>query len=287
MKKKETLPSHFAEQIEEIKNDGVKILSVYQEPYKGQFQIFALIPIEMIKAAPFQRNLSEPHVRKLAEAITRAGRYLDPIIVVRNKKGEYWTPNGHHRKEAAQVLGIKELPVILLLEEDAGRYVLAMNVEKAHTVKDKSLEVIKLYEELLNEKPEELENEFAAIFESGAYATMGLLYREKEKFSGSAYENLLKKIDNFFEEPISKAYKLRQDRAKLLYEVDAYVEEKVNELKERGITHPFLKAAVVSSANPIKRRKLIEASYEEILEKLKDNLLKVSEEKISKESVEF
>jgi len=273
--------------IKELEAQGVNILVVYNEPYGGHEQIFAMMPIDMIKSAPFQRELSQLHVRKLADAIAKVGRFLDPIIVVKSSNGEFWTPNGHHRKEAASILGLKEIPAILLLEEDAGRYVLAMNVEKAHTVKDRSLEVIKLYEELLEKKPEKEEREFEDIFESGAYATLGLIYKEQEKFHGSAYESLLRRIDFLLDQPLRDAYEVRKERARLVKEVDQIASEVVQKMREKGVNHPFLWQAVIGSANPIKRKRIVEETFEEVMEKLKENLQKLSEEDVMSETLEL
>ncbi len=273
-------------ELKELEKDGVKILAVYNEPYGGNKQIFAMMPIELVKSAPFQRELSNLHVRKLADAIAKIGRFLDPIIVVRSSTGEYWTPNGHHRKEAAIMLGLKEIPVILILEEEVGRYVLAMNVEKAHTIKDKSLEVIKLYEQLLEKHPEKQEIDFEGIFESGAYVTLGIIYKEIERFHGSAYESILKRIDYLLDHPLKEAYKIRLHRAQILKEVDEIASEVVQKMRERGINHPFLWQAVISSANPIKRKRIVEESYEEVMNELKENLRKISEQDVLGEELE-
>ena len=185
------------------------------------------------------------------------------------------------------MLGLKEIPVILLLEEEAGRYVLAMNVEKAHTVKDRSLEVIKLYEELLEKEPEKEEREFEDIFESGAYVTLGLIYKEQERFHGSAYESILRRIDFLLDQPLKDAYKVRKERASLLKEVDEVATEVVQKMRERGVNHPFLWQAVISSANPIKRKRIVDETFEEVMEKLKENLRRLSEEDVMSETLEL
>ncbi len=272
--------------IKEFEAEGIKVLSVYDEPYGGNEQIFAIMPVDLVRSAPFQRDLSSAHVKKLAQSISHIGRFLDPIIVVKSSSGEYWTPNGHHRLEAAKLLGLKEIPVILILDEAVGRYVLAMNVEKAHTVRDKALEVIKLYEELLKDSPERHEKEYEGVFESGAYPTLGLIYKQEERFHGSAYESILRRIDNLIDVPLIDAYEIRKKRAAMLKEVDTIVEEIVQRMKEKGVTHPFIRQAIINSASPIKRKRIIEETYDEIMEKFKENLNRISEEDIVKEGVE-
>jgi hypothetical protein len=60
---------------------------IYREPYGGRWVILAALPIELVEPTPFQRNLSDTHVRKLALVIRKGGRFLDPIIVVRAPTG--------------------------------------------------------------------------------------------------------------------------------------------------------------------------------------------------------
>lgn len=55
------------------------------------------------------------------------------------------------------------------------------------------------------------------------------------------------------------------------------VSEVVQKMRQKGINHPFLWQAVVNSASPIKRKRIVEESYEEVMDKLKENLTKISE----------
>src|SRR5438132_5985537 len=66
---KETLtgaaPSKVGELQEAIENDGGKVLSSYREPFGGHWLVMAALPIEKVEPTPYQRNLSDTHVRKL------------------------------------------------------------------------------------------------------------------------------------------------------------------------------------------------------------------------------
>src|ERR1043165_8571093 len=92
-----------------IEEDGGKVLSVYREPYGGHWLILAALPISLVEPTPYQRNLSDTHVRKLEGVIGKIGRFLDPIIAVRMLRADhaakYWTPNGYHRLSAMRTLG--------------------------------------------------------------------------------------------------------------------------------------------------------------------------------------
>ena len=145
-------PAEVAELHRAIEGDGGKVLAIYREPYGGRWVVLTALPIELVEPTPFQRNLSDTHVRKLELVIGKIGRFLDPIIAVRAPKSEqvakYWTPNGNHRLSAMKTLGAKSIIAIVVPEAAAAYQILAMNTEKAHNLREKSLEVIRMYKEL-------------------------------------------------------------------------------------------------------------------------------------------
>jgi len=61
-------------------------------------------------------------------------------------------------------------------------------------------------------------------------------------------------------------------------EVEDLVREAVAKLQELGVNHPFLPRAVVSFANPIGRKRIIEESYEEVMGKLAENVRRLVED---------
>ncbi|MDH5640667.1 MAG: hypothetical protein OEY28_05190, partial [Nitrospira sp.] len=73
-------PGEVAELHRAIEDDGGKPLAVYREPYGGRWLVLAALPIELVEPTPYQRNLSDTHVRKLETVIGKIGRFLDPII---------------------------------------------------------------------------------------------------------------------------------------------------------------------------------------------------------------
>ncbi|HEU5464994.1 MAG TPA: chromosome partitioning protein ParB, partial [Candidatus Binatia bacterium] len=66
-----------------IADDGGTVLAAYREPFSGHWVVLASLPIDQIEPTPYQRNVSDAHVRKLEKVIAKLGRFLDPIIVVR------------------------------------------------------------------------------------------------------------------------------------------------------------------------------------------------------------
>jgi ParB family chromosome partitioning protein len=239
-----------------IESDGGKTLAVYRDPFGGRWLVMAALPIEKVQATPYQRNLSDAHVRKLETVISKLGRFLDPIIVVRSEGEDgikYWTPNGHHRLSAMRTLGAKSITAIVVPEPAAAYQILALNTEKAHNLREKSLEVIRMYHELAK-LGDASEDSYALEFEEPALITLGLCYEQRPRFSGGAYHPVLKRVDEFLKGTLRDSLVTRQMRAKMVLELDDTVVQQVEALKSRGLTSPYLKSFVVARINPIRFR---------------------------------
>lgn len=267
-----------------IEDDGGKALAVYREPYGGRWVVMAALPIEKVEPTPYQRNLSDTHVRKLETVIGKLGRFLDPIIAVRAHEGQparYWTPNGHHRLSAMRTLGARSITAIVVPEAAAAYQILALNTEKAHNLREKSLEVIRMYQELarLDGATEET---YALEFEEPAFITLGLCYEERPRFSGGAYSPVLKRVDQFLKGHLRAALAIRKERAKAVLALDDLVVKKVEALKAKGLTSPYLKSFVVARINPVRfRPKEAEPlSFDEALDRMTTAAEKLNPEKI-------
>jgi ParB family chromosome partitioning protein len=252
-----TAPGDVTQLRREIETDGGKTLSAYREPYAGRWILFAALPIELVAPTPYQRNISDAHVRKLEQVIGKIGRFLDPIIAVRIEKPDsgvkYWTPNGHHRLSAMRTLGAKAITAIVVPEAAAAYQILALNTEKAHNLREKALEVVRMYRELsrLDDVPEDT---YALEFEEPALITLGLCYEERPRFSGGAYHPVMKRVEHFEKGPCRRALEIRMERARKLLALDDVIVRNVEALKARGLTSPYLKTFVVARANPIRFR---------------------------------
>jgi ParB family chromosome partitioning protein len=257
-----------------IEEDGGKAISSYREPFGGQWLILASLSIEQVEPTPYQRNLSDTHVRKLETVIAKLGRFLDPIIVVRGEPNQggirYWTPNGNHRLSALRTLGAKSVTAIVVPEPSTAYKILALNTEKSHNLRERAMEVIKMYQELamLDGADEE---RYALEFEDAALITLGLCYLEQGRFSGGAYHPILRRVDRFLKKPLQAALEIRRERSKMLMD-----------LEKRGLTSPYLKSFVVARINPIRFRPKDAAplSYNEVLERMIKAVDKFNPEKI-------
>lgn len=283
-------PAEVAELHRAIEGDSGKVLAIYREPYGGRWVLLAALPIELVEPTPFQRNLSDMHVRKLELVIGKIGRFLDPIIAVRAPTGDqvakYWTPNGNHRLSAMKTLGAKSIVAIVVPEAAAAYQILAMNTEKAHNLREKSLEVIRMYKELarLDDATEEI---YALELEEPAFITLGLCYEERPRFSGGAYHPVLKRVDEFLKKPMRAAIELRRERAKTVLALDDQIVEQVEALKAKGLTSPYLKSFVVARVNPIRFRPKDASplSFDEAFDRMAIATAKFNPEKIKMEDV--
>jgi ParB family chromosome partitioning protein len=283
-------PPEIAELGREVERDGGKVLGAYCEPYGGRWVIFAALPIDQVEPTPYQRNLSDTHVRKLETVIGKLGRFLDPIIVVRTKKAEdgvrYWTPNGHHRLSAMRTLGAKCITAIIVPQETAAYQILALNTEKAHNLREKALEVIRMYRELAK-LDDAGEDSYALEFEEAGFITLGLCYEERPRFSGGAYHPVLRRVDNFLKKPLKAALETRLGRAKALIELDGMVVRQVEALKARGMTSPYLRSFVVARINPLRFRPKDAAplGFDETMERMTKAAAKFNPEKVKMEDL--
>ena len=158
------------------------------------------LPIDRVEPTPFQRDPSDAHVKRLMTVIETLGRFLDPLIVIRHDD-RYWTPNGNHRLQAMRRLGAKAVVALLIPEAEVAYQILALNTEKAHNLREKSLETIRMARALAEESREP-EEAFAFQFEQPSYLTLGAAYESRPRLSGAVYQSVLRRIDDFLDKPL-------------------------------------------------------------------------------------
>jgi ParB family chromosome partitioning protein len=263
-----------------IEEDGGAALAVYREPLGGKWVILAALPLGQVEPTPYQRGLSDAHVKRLADAIGKTGRYLDPVIAFRVEPKRYQTPNGHHRASALKRIGARTVTALVVTEPEVARLILALNVEKAHALREKCLEAIKLARELAK-LPAEKESAYALEFESPAFLTLGICYEQRPRFAGGAYHFLIRRAEAFLDKPLPKALEAREDRAKALLAIDDRVTELVAALKARGLESPYLRSFVTARLNTLRFRPDATLSVEEVLEKAAEAAKKFDPAKIN------
>jgi len=247
------LPSELAPLAEAVAGDGGRVLAAYREPLGGHALMLVALPLDQIVPTPFQRDISDTHVRRLTQAMDKTKRYLDPIIVVREptEQGRYWTPNGYHRLTALKELDAKTVVALLVPERGVAYQILALNIEKAHNLREKAIGVRRMYRDLAGSLGGS-EEDYALEFEEPALATLGFAYEKRGRLSGGSYHPILRKVDGWVKGKLANAVEERERRADLLLALDDAVTAVVDGLKARGMTSPYLRAFVVARVNPLR-----------------------------------
>jgi ParB family chromosome partitioning protein len=269
---------------EHIVEDGGAALAVYREPFGGTPTVLAALPIDRVEPTPYQRDPSEPHVKRLMTVVETLGRFLDPIIAVRRDDG-YWTPNGNHRLQAMRKLGARTVIALVVPEADVAFKILALNTEKAHNLKEKSLETIRMLRALAEERGSASERDLAFEFDQAPFLTLGAAYEQRPRLSGGAYNSLLRRIDDFLDEKLARALKERTRRAGRILTIDNEVSAIVDKLKKRGFTSPYLRPFVIARINPIRFSKSTEFDFDEVLDRMEKSAAKFNVERVKQEDV--
>jgi len=261
------------------------VVAAYRDPLGGKALLLAVLPIDRIQPTPYQRDLSDTHHKRLAGVIQKTGRFLDPVIAVTAPDGGFWTPNGYHRLEAMKRLGARAITALVIPEPEIAQQILALNTEKAHNLKERATEVIRIYRWLVQERGREPESSFEFYLEDPALATLGLAYEQRRMFAGGAYHPILRRVEEFSEEPIRAALKVHERRAAQLMELEDEVAAIVAKLKERGLQSPYLRTFVVARINPLRWTKGEPPPAEKVLQTMQERAAKFNTEKVQQKDL--
>jgi ParB family chromosome partitioning protein len=276
--------AELASLVREVEADGGAVLASYREPFGGTPALIAALPIDRVEPTPFQRDPSQPHVKRLMNVIETLGRFLDPIIAIR-EDDKYWTPNGNHRLQALRKLGARTIIALLVPDREIAFKILALNTEKAHNLKEKSLETIRMLRALADAGDRREERTFAFEFDQPAFLTLGAAYEQRPRLSGGAYHSVLRRIDDFLDDAPARALKERLRRAEKLLAIDDRVGDIVQKLKARGFTSPYLRPFVVARINPIRFSTSTEFDFDDVMGRMARSADKFKVEKIRQEDV--
>jgi ParB family chromosome partitioning protein len=265
---------------ERIESVGGQLLGSYHDPLGRQPVLLAVLPIDSVEPTPFQRDLSQVHHRKLADVLDRTGMFLDPIIAVTAPDKGFWTPNGMHRLMAMRRLGARAITALVIPKREIAWQILALNTEKAHNLREKALEVIRIYRGLLEEDSSRSESGFAFYLEEASLVTMGICYEKNGKFAGGAYNPIVRRLTGFSEESIGKAIRVHEKRASMVMDLDEHVSAAVKKLKDKGFVSPYLRTFVVARINPLRWIQGDPPPLEEVLKTMRDRAARFNVEKI-------
>jgi ParB family chromosome partitioning protein len=266
-----------AERVEQV---GGQLLGSYSDPLGKQPVLLAILPIESVEPTPFQRDLSQVHHRKLADVLDRTGMFLDPIIAVTAPEKGFWTPNGMHRLMAMRRLGARAITALVIPKREIAWQILALNTEKAHNLREKALEVIRIYRGLLDEDASRAEAGFSFYLEEASLVTLGICYEKNGKFAGGAYNPIVRRLESFSDQPISKAMAVHEKHAGMLIDLDERVTEAVKKLKDKGFVSPYLRSFVVARINPLRWIQGEPPPLEEVLKTMRDRAARFNVDRI-------
>jgi ParB family chromosome partitioning protein len=213
-----------------VESVGGQLVGSYRDPLGREPVLVAILPIESVEPTPFQRDLSQAHHRRLADVLDRTGMFLDPIIAVTAPEKGFWTPNGMHRLMAMRRLGARAITALVVPKREIAWQILALNTEKAHNLREKSLEVIRIYRGLIDEDPKRPETQFAYYLEEASFVTMGMCYERNGKFAGGACSPVVRRR-TFSEDSLAKAVKVHERHADMLTDLDERVAAVIAKLK--------------------------------------------------------
>jgi ParB family transcriptional regulator, chromosome partitioning protein len=263
-----------------VQKAGGFVVGSYKEPLGGHPLLLAVLPIHAIEPTPFQRDLSDAHHKRLADVINKTGRFLDPVIAIVAPKSGFWTPNGRHRLEAMRRLGAKSITALVVADREVAWQILALNTEKAHNLKERSLEVIRIYRGLVEEDAARPEFRFAFYLDEPALVTLGICYERISRFGGGAYHPILRRLEAFTDESLRTALKDHEKRATMVLDLEEKVAALVKKLKERGLVSPYLRSFVVARINPLRWIQGEPPSLEDVLKTMRERAAKFNVEKI-------
>src|SRR5437016_2709952 len=267
----------------QVEADGGAVLGAYNDPFGGKPLLVVALPVDRVEPTPYQRDASETHVKRLMGVIETIGRFLDPIVAIR-REDQYWTPNGNHRLQALKKLGVKTVVALLVPDPNVAFKILALNTEKAHNLREKSLETIRMARALAR-TGNQPETDFSFEFEQPAFLTLGVCYDERPRLGGGAYQPILRRIDEFLDRPIGQAVKERERRGRKVLKLDDGVSAAVEKLKARGLTSPYLKPFVVSRVNFTRFSKATSFDFDETLDKIIASAARFNVDRVKQEDV--
>jgi len=263
-----------------VQKAGGCVVGSYKDPLGGHAVLISILPIDAVEPTPFQRDLSDAHHKRLADVINKTGRFLDPIIAVSAPNGGFWTPNGRHRLEAMRRLGAKSISALVVPDREVAWQILALNTEKAHNLKERALEVIRIYRGLVDEDASRPESQFAFYLDEAALVTLGICYERVPRFGGGVYHPILRRLESFTDETLRTSLKQHEKNAKSVLDLEEKVAAVVKKLKERGLVSPYLRAFVVARINPLRWIKDEPPELDGLLQTMRERATKFNVDKI-------
>src|SRR5262249_59034307 len=140
--------------------------------------------------------------------------------------------NGGHGLEGMRRLGAKSITALVVPDREVAWQILALNTEKAHNLKERSLEVIRIYRGLADEDATRPESQFAFYLDEAALVTLGICYERVPRFGGGVYHSILRRLETFTGESLRTSLKQHEKNASSVLDLEEKVATVVKKLKE-------------------------------------------------------
>ena len=114
---------------------------------------------------------------------------------------------------------------------------------------------------------------------------MGICYERSGKFAGGAYNPIVRRMEKFSEESLSRALKEHEKHADLLMDLDGRVTAVIEKLKARGFVSPYLRAFVVARINPLRWMQGEPPPLDDVLKTMRERASKFNAEKVKQEDL--
>ena len=163
--------------------------------------------------------------------------------------------------------------------------ILALNTEKAHNLRERSLEVIRIYRGLIEEDAKRAESGFSFYLEEASFVTLGICYERNGKFAGGAYNPIVRRLESFSDESLSKAIREHERHADMLMDLDARVADVIAKLRTRGLLSPYLRAFVVARINPLRWIQGEPPPLDEVLKTMRERAAKFNADRVKQEDL--
>ncbi len=96
---------------------------------------------------------------------------------------------------------------------------------------------------------------------------------------------ILRRVDAFLDDPMPKALRERERRARKILKLDDAVGAVVEKLKSRGLTSPYLKPFVVARVNYTRFSKATSFDFDEALDRILASAARFNVDRIKQEDV--
>ncbi len=146
--------------------------------------------------------------------------------------------------------------------------------------------MIRIYRGLIEEDAGRPESQFSYYLEEASLVTLGICYERNGKFAGGAYNPVVRRLEKFSDEPLSKAHQgAREARRPADGPRRAAWRRSSTSSRRAASSSPYLRAFVVARINPLRWMQGEPPPLEEVLKTMRERAGKFNTEKVKQEDL--